>query len=380
MKRDWNARCRLALAYGFFYLGYMAFFPFQTVYLTSAGFDKEAVALLTTCTALGNFLVQFPLGRLSGTRVSTRKIILLLLALAIPLGFGLELFHGALWAVILSVLPVTLADFSLIGQLDSYVLGRPDVRYSTMRTVGSLTGAAATMLLGGIYTRWGMQNMFRLHGVFLAVCLICFLGLPDGTAGAAWKRKGSGNVKPFLPLFLGGGLLFLPWRVIMVYLPIRLLELGGRAFHQGTAMSVMSISIMPVLMLYPRLRKRCSCRCLLALGSLSMAARLGIMAAAEAPWVLVLAQLLEALSYGLVQPAIMELLGRADPALRPRVVSIWTGIQMALCTVVANGLVTLLSGRFGLNEIFAWMIIPTVLGCLLLLRAACTKEVYSDAG
>lgn len=380
MEQRRTVRRNLSLVYVFFYLGYMAFFPFQTVYLTSVGYDKTAVALLTTCTALGNFLIQFPLGRLSGTACAVRRIILLLLAMAVPLGFGLSRFHGTLLAVILAVLPVTLVDFSLIGQLDSYTLSRPEARYSTMRTLGSLTGAAATMLLGGFYTRWGIQKMFWLHGLFLSACLFCVLFLPDGTAQAEPRRNVGGSVKPFLPLFLGGGLLFLPWRMILVYLPVLLLEQGGNASHQGAAMSVMSFCIMPVLMLYPHLRKRCGCRCLLLFGGLAMVLRLGIMAVSSNIRVLILAQLLEALSYGLTQPAIMELLGRAGPTLRPRVVSIWTGIQMALCTVAANGLVTLLSRRFTLNEIFAWMIPPVILGILILLNTPCTKEVRFDAG
>lgn len=380
MGQDLSIRRKLSLAYGLFYLGYMAYFPFQTVYLTTVGYDKTAVALLSTCTALGNFLIQFPLGRLSGTTCATRRIILLLLAMAVPLGFGLSCFHGNLLAVILATLPVTLADFSLIGQLDSYTLSRPEVHYSTMRTLGSLTGAAATMLLGGFYTRWGIQKMFLLHGLFLSACLFCVLFLPDSAVQAEPHRNVGGSVRPFLPLFLGGGLLFLPWRVILVYLPVLLLEQGGNASHQGVAMSIMSFGVMPVLMLYPHLRKRCNCRCLLFFGGLAMALRLGVMAVSSNIRVLILAQLLEALSYGLTQPAIMELLGQAGPTLRPRVVSIWTGIQMALCTIAANGLVTLLSRRFTLNEIFAWMIPPVILGTLILLHTPCTKEVHFDAG
>lgn len=108
--------------------------------------------------------------------------------------------------------------------------------------------------------------------------------------------------------------------------------------------------------------------------------RLAIMAVATDVRTLILAQLLEALSYGLTQPAVMELLSHAAPELRPRVVSIWTGCQMALFTVAANGLVTLLGRRLCLNEILAWMTLPAALGTLVLLRAPYAKEECSDAG
>lgn len=105
--------------------------------------------------------------------------------------------------------------------------------------------------------------------------------------------------------------------------------------------------------------------------------RLAIMAVATDVRTLILAQLLD---YGLTQPAVMELLSHAAPELRPRVVSIWTGCQMALCTVAANGLVTLLGRRLCLNEILAWMTLPAALGTLVLLRAPYAKEECSDAG
>lgn len=67
-----NTSLRLGITYGLFYLAYMSLFPFQTIYLTELGYDKSAISVLTTCTALGNFLIQFPLGRLSAKTHSPR--------------------------------------------------------------------------------------------------------------------------------------------------------------------------------------------------------------------------------------------------------------------------------------------------------------------
>ena len=380
MRRGNKIQLGLGVSYALFYLGYTSFFPFQTIYLTSIGYGTDMVALLSTCTSIANFLAQLLIGRLPGTAASTRRTILLLLALAVLLGFCVGWFHGNTALVIVSILSVTLVDFSLIGRFDSYTLCQPGVHYSTMRTLGSLSGAVATMVLGGVYTRWGITNMFSIHGLCMALCFCCFLTLPVEGASAGAVQHGSGFVRTFWPLFLGGGLLFLPWRVILVYLPIILINRGGNAAYQGAAMSIMSFSIMPVMLAYPLLRKRFSCRFLLAVGGLAMAVRLGIMAVASAPWVLTAAQLLEAVSYGLPQPAIMEVLGKAAPELRPKVVSIWTGIQMALCTVAGNGLVSLLNGYFELNTIFGWMILPAVAGMFILLCAPCTKEKWAYAG
>ncbi len=177
-----NTSLRLGITYGLFYLAYMSLFPFQTIYLTELGYDKSAISVLTTCTALGNFLIQFPLGRLSAKTHSPRKLLVLLMIGAIPTGFLMYLFHGNLAAVILAVLPVTLLDFSLIGQLDSYTLALQaqdsSVRYSVMRSIGSLTGSAATMVLGSIYASRGTGLMFPLHGSLMALAVLAALLLP----------------------------------------------------------------------------------------------------------------------------------------------------------------------------------------------------------
>lgn len=371
-----NTSLRLGITYGLFYLAYMSLFPFQTIYLTELGYDKSAISVLTTCTALVNFLIQFPLGRLSAKTHSPRKLLVLLMIGAIPTGFLMYLFHGNLAAVILAVLPVTLLDFSLIGQLDSYTLALqvrdPSVRYSIMRSIGGLTGAAATMVLGSIYASRGTSLMFPLHGSLMALAVLAALLLPKSPPVQTPQQSGrSGALTAFLPLLLGGGLVFLGWRAILTYLPVLLVERGGSAAHQGLAMSLMSFSAMPVLMLYPVFRRKCSLRWLLCTGSAVMALRLALISLTRTPETLAVSQVLESFSYGLLQPAIMELMAQAVPDdLRPRVVAIWTGIQMALCTVAANLLVQLLCIRLSLAHSFYVFSALAVLGLIILTTVA----------
>ena len=103
-----------------------------------------------------------------------------------------------------------------------------------------------------------------------------------------------------------------------------------------------------------------------------MVLRLALIPLTRAPGALASIQVLEAFSYGLLQPAIMELIAQAAPdSVRPRVVAVWTGIQMALCTVAANLLVQLLCVRLSLAHSFYFISALAALG-LILLTAACS--------
>lgn len=374
--------CRLGLTYALFYLAYTAFFPFQTIYLTSLGHSQQTISLLSICTALGNFLIQFPVGHFSCKIPSRRKFLGALMFCAVFLGFlPLLLCEGIIWSV-LAFLPVTLVDFTLIGQLDAFALCVPDVPYSMVRAVGSLSGALATLVLGKIYAGYHTWLMFPLHGICMSLAMLSLVGLPKLSAAKRGQAvQAYGSVRPFFSLFLGGGMLFLAWRAILVYLPLLLVEQGGTAAHQGLSMSLMSFGAMPVLLLYPYVRKFCSCRLLVTIGGCTMAVRAALIPLLSDPQALAWVQILEALSYGLLQPAVMDMISQAAPdSLQPRVVALWTGIQMALCTVVSNVLIQFLTQWLPLSHCFFVLAVIALAGLLPVwsfTRFYTNKEVLS---
>ena len=96
-----------------------------------------------------------------------------------------------------------------------------------------------------------------------------------------------------------------------------------------------------------------------------MVLRLGSMALVTSPTTLAWLQMLESVSYGLLQPTVMELISLAVPeVVRPRVIALWTGIQMALCTVIANLLVQLLSNWMSLSSCFFALSLVAAVGLI----------------
>lgn len=375
-------KVRLIITYALFYTAYMSLFPFLTMYLLSLGYDKTAVAAVTTSTALGNFLIQDTVGKYVGRIQSAKKFLKILLPASVFVTGLLYFIHGNIFRVILAVLPVTLLDFSAMGQLDAYTLTASNVNssvhYSTMRAVGGLTGAGASALLGIVYEKTGLSFMFFVHGGMMFLSALSLWSLPeakrqspDGFSQQKITPDKAESRTVFLlwfPVLFSGCLIFLGWRANIIYLPVLLREAGGTSIHQGTAMAIMNISSLPVLLVFPLLTKHYPLSKFMVIGGIFMALRMLLIPFLKSAELLMGIQFLEGVSYGLLQPAIMEAFARyATDRLRGRIVALWTGIQMALSTVITNQIVSGLSSFLELRSIFAVFAVITIVGVILLL-------------
>lgn len=354
---------RLGGAYVLYYAGYMSCFSFLSVYLSGRGFDAGQIAVVNTGVALVNFGSQFVMGRLAA-RLSPRRVLGLCLAAALPFGLLLGGIPARLGPVLAALLPLTLLDFTALGQLDALTLRLgaryPRVQYSRMRALGGLSGAVLSAGLGDLLARRGMGLMFAVHTAALAVALMLVRGLPEGDAPAPAARLDGGSTgTPLLRLLPAGILLFTGWRVVLAFLPLLVVEQGGASRQQGVAMAVISLSCLPVLAAWPRLRRRFSLRALMGAGAAVMALRLACMALPLGPWALAAIQLAEGPSYGLLQPGVMELIARRGGAAQARATAVWTGVQMAFCALLANGLLAVWSGPLRLAFVPAALLAAT---------------------
>ncbi len=338
---------RLGAAYVLYYAGYISCFSFLSVYLSGRGFGAGQIALVNTGVALVNFGSQFVMGRLAA-RLSPRRVLTLCLTGALPFGLLLGGVPARLGPVLAALLPLTLLDFSALGQLDALTLRLgaryPRIQYSRMRALGGLSGAVLSAGLGDLLARAGMGLMFRVHTAGLAAALALVYSLPEGEPPATQARTGGRAGVPLLRLLPAGILLFTGWRVVLAFLPLLVVEQGGASRQQGTAMAIISLSCLPVLAAWPRLRRRLSLRALMGAGAAAMALRLACMALPLGPWALAVVQLAEGPSYGLLQPGVMELIARRGGAAQARAAAVWTGVQMAFCALLANGLLAVWPG------------------------------------
>lgn len=370
----------ILLSYALFYTAYMSFFPFETMYLTGIGYGKGTIAVVTTVTAVANFLIQLKINRIVEKFRSIRKTISILLAVSALSTCLLYLFNGSVVSIIISILPVTIMDFCVISQLDAYTAMAAEkdvnVHYSTMRAVAGLTGAVSSSCFGVLYRSIGIEFMFAVHIILVLITVLSVQLLPKDVLDSCNVKKinadkltlSSDEIKAWILVLIGGGLIFTGWRANITYLPLLLIKLGGDTSHQGLGMALMNLGCLPVLICYPVIRKKISISRIISVGSIFMAIRLCIIPIIRSAAILTAAQLFEALSYGLIQPAVMEMFTmHTKGGNRIKIIAVWTGIQMALATVAANAAVYILGTFMELENAFIVFSAVAIIGMTVLL-------------
>jgi len=333
-------------------------------------------------TAIGNFLFQFVVSRLLRKQKRLGDLMVLFVGLSIPLAFLLLIFNQSLLFVILFVFPVTLFDFSCIGLLDSMAVAmikkHPEIEYSITRVFGSLAGVFSSFLLGHLYSYVGIGWMFVIHGAVQFLTLLTLIVLKKRYAsGINYNREiktGSSFdekyvlIKRYFPLIIGGTMIFLGWRAIFVYLPIMIENLGGNSADFGNAMALINASSMLVMLIFPFVRKKMGLGSILILGSLAMAIRWFLTALAPSLSVIILVQALDSFGFGFTQPAMIEIISKSTLEKdRSSLISIWTGTQMALGTILANITVQFVSSFVGLQLSFLTFSALSLIGVLLVM-------------
>ena len=372
---------KLILMYLFFYGGYVAFFPFLSTYAIKYGYTSSDIGTMGIFIALINFSSMFTT-RYFSKKITLRKQMIRYLFFSIIFTSLFYFCAQKLRMVILAVVPVTFFDFSMFSLLDSYVikasLSDSKIKYSDMRLVASITGMFGTALYGRCYYKCGISTMIYIHAILMMAAFLCAIRLPDDVNQKKEKiltdiveeeKKDSlkRNKKIFGILF-SGACIFIGWREILGFLPVMILDKGGSSQDVGVYNSVISMATMIAFAIYPILRRRFSIYQLMIFGAVTMGIRLILICIVSSVSMLITIQSLELFSYGFLQQSVMELI----PIISAKnqilsVVTIWTGVQMALCSLLANGFTTLMLKKITLKNIFFIIFVVEVIGTLFLI-------------
>lgn len=372
---------KLILMYLFFYGGYVAFFPFLSTYAIKHGYALSDIGTMGIFIALINFSSMFTT-RYFSKKITLRKQMIRYLFFSI-IFTGLFYFCvQKLRMVILAVVPVTFFDFSMFSLLDSYVikasLSDSKIKYSDMRLVASITGMLGTALYGRCYYKCGISTMIYIHAILMMAAFLCAIRLPDDVNQKKEKiltdiveegKKDSLKMKKkIFGILFSGACIFIGWREILGFLPVMILDKGGSSQDVGVYNSVISMATMVAFAIYPILRRRFSIYQLMIFGAVTMGIRLILICIVSSVPMLITIQSLELFSYGFLQQSVMELI----PIISAKnqilsIVTIWTGVQMALCSLLANWFTTLMLKKITLINIFFIIFVVEVLGTLFLI-------------
>lgn len=179
---------RLALLYAclFFELGVNL--PFFPIWLKAQSLDSSAIGIVVAVPLLTRILANPMVGALAD-RSGRISLVLTACALLVAAGTGLLAVANGLWAILLVVVTIAMAQGPLIALADAMTLGRlaeaerSELIYGRVRLWGSL-GFAAANLAAGWSLEWFSANfvivLLLISAIFTAVAAAgCMAAVPN---------------------------------------------------------------------------------------------------------------------------------------------------------------------------------------------------------
>ena len=265
---------RYAVIHASFWGAYGSLWAFIALVLEYNGFASAQVGVVTSCAtllsvflspAVSSFLDARPSleNRHGAMALLTLAAALCLLAWLVPLPRPFVL--GACFALIGAFLSST-PPFQNAMAMDANRCGIPVV-YGFCRGVGSVSYAAAVLLLGFVLERHAPTLLLPVFAALIACGLIAMSGFrlperPDEAADRPAEHRSIAAVLRSHPRFaltlLGCMFFFLTHTISNTYMNALVGKAGGTASAVGTSLAISAVLELPAMTLVSRLQKRFS--------------------------------------------------------------------------------------------------------------------------
>ena len=259
--------------------------PFVVVILRGRGLDTITIGLLSAVSALAatllvpawGHLADVIVGRAQAFRIGLGVAIGAAVVLLLPLPLPVLVFALAGFSV-LPILFLSLGDALAVDGLPA-----PERQYGALRALASLSFAVGVIVAGLVYNAAGYAAVPVVALVWSAALLILLGRVPDRTRDHATRaiasREGGDSaagrfgsisrvlsVQPrFLAVLTVFTLAYTGLQGSMVFLPIRIVELGGQPSDVALTYGIASFAEIPGLMLVGWLGRRIGIRWLVVL-------------------------------------------------------------------------------------------------------------------
>lgn len=324
---------------------------YATVFLQHRGYSNAALGLVMAIGNIAGFLLAPNLAALvdRSRRVTVYHCIWSLLAAQALLLVCLTLIPGK--SLLLSLtyclyMATVVALNPLNTQLcfDLACWTHP-VSYSPARGTGSLCYALMSLAMGQLTLRWG-ADVNPYAGLFCLLCQVIATGtiawarrraqLEDTGVSSEKEAQGMGllafiRANPrFCLLMFSLALLFFSYNLVDFFLINILRNIGGDAGDLGNISAFKAMMEIPVMLFYTQLTGRFRCSTVMRFSALAFIAKALTVAVAGSVGTLYAANLLQALSFALIIPAMVQYVNLViDPK------------DSAKGQAIANGMMTL---------------------------------------
>ena len=336
---------------------------YAAVFLQHRGYSNSALGLVMAIGNIAGFLLAPNLAALvdRSRRVTVYHCIWALLAAQALILAGFALIPGK--SLMLSLLYcLYMATVVAVNPLNTELCfelaqwSRP-VSYSPARGIGSLCYALMSFAMGQLTLRLG-ADVYPYAGLFCLLCQVVSTGVitwARGRAGLENTVHGGGQQEQglgllaflranarFCVLMFSLALLFFAYSVADFFLINILREIGGDTGDLGSITAFKAVMEIPVMLFYSQLTARFRCSTVMRVSALAFIAKALVMAMAGSVGMLYAANLLQALSFALMIPAMVQYVNLViDPK------------DSAKGQAIANGMMTL--GSIFASLIGGWL-------------------------
>lgn len=181
----------LSLFYAFIYMCIGTFFSYIGVYFAEEGLGQTEIGILSSIGAVVGMFVQ-PIWGLAGDRSRTKNRILLLCTLASALVVWLVPLSGTAFVPLLAAMALfSLFQVAINPISDTITLelsSRGVVRFSTIRTFGSVGYAFISIVAGWLFARQ-IELIFPVTSVILIGCFLLSMAIPRVAGHQSGQKK-----------------------------------------------------------------------------------------------------------------------------------------------------------------------------------------------
>lgn len=301
---------------------------FASIYLLDKGFSNSQIGITV---AIGNILgvILQPLFASIADKtdkISIHKLTAIQIAIGASCFFMINFVHSILIAIgALFIISTTLyqTTLPLINSISMYYTNKGiNVNFGLSRSMGSVSFAITSTILGIINEKYGCSLIFLVGFSLYIIAIFVLLSMPviksnnDNKNSNAFENINTSShrenisiyqfilrYKYFCVCLIGIMFIFVFHNMLNAYMIHAVRNLGGNSSHMGVAISIAAFSELPAMALFSKIRKHFKISSLIIFSCFAFTAKAIFTAISGNILSLYLVQLIQAFSFAIYTPA-----------------------------------------------------------------------------
>lgn len=306
--------------YLLFFAGGAALFNFLALYFQSQGLPGSQIGVLMGASALVGLFAGPALTALADASQRHRLVLLIAIVGNVAMYMVFPFFHTFAWYLLLVIVGGIFGGpvLSLVDNATMSMLDDEKQLFGRVRLGGTIGWGLMAPLAAAIVASYGLPWIFWIYGGMLLVALITVRQMhfkPAKTEGTFLHGVRRLLTDPKWILFLAIMLVAGSGNAaISNYLLVYLDKIGASKYEMGLAIAVATLAELPAMLLANRLLRRLKSQGVLTLGLVATAIRCMLYGMVGIPWLVLVVQLMQFVTYPLLLVAGVSYADENSPA------------------------------------------------------------------